>query len=163
MNKKTLVTAIIVLIIDQVTKIIANNYLPATKSITLIKNFFNLTLCHNDGVAWSMLSDYRIVIIIISFIAMIIIYRFMFCFKSNLRNNLAFGLLLGGLSGNLLDRLISGSVTDFLDFIIFRYDFPIFNVGDIAIVCGVILLVYAIIKGEDVNENNSKPKPSKDW
>ena len=161
MNKKTLITAIIILIIDQVTKIIANNYLTINKSIVIIKNFFNFTLCHNDGVAWSMLSDLRVVIIIISFVAMAVIYRFMFCFKSNLRNNIAFGLLLGGLSGNLLDRLISGSVTDFLDFIIFKYDFPIFNIGDIAIVIGVILPVYAIIKGEDVNENNSKPKPSK--
>ena len=161
MRRRTLITAIIVLIIDQISKIVANNFLSATKSLTVIKNFFHLTLCQNDGVAWSLLSDQRAIIIIISFVAMIIIYRFMYCFKANTRNKIAFGLLLGGLSGNLLDRLISGSVTDFLDFYIFGYDFPIFNVGDIAIVFGVILLVIAIIKGEDVNENNSKPKPSK--
>lgn len=161
MNKRTMIIAIIVLIIDQITKIIANNLLSLGESIKVIKNFFYFSLCHNDGVAWSLLSDHRIIIIIISLIGLIVIYRFMYCFKSNTRNNIAFGLVLGGLTGNLLDRLISGSVTDFLDFYIFKYDFPVFNAGDIAIVVGVLLLVYAIIKGEDVNEDNSKPKPSK--
>mgnify|MGYP002860695027 CR=1 FL=1 len=159
MQKKTLIIAIIILIIDQVTKIIANNTL--TKQLVLIPNFFNLTLYHNDGVAWSMLSSHQLLIIIITLIAMIVIYRFMYCFKNNTRNNIAFGLLLGGLSGNLLDRLIEGSVTDFLDFIIFKYDFPVFNIADIAIVIGVMLLIYAIIKGEDTNENNSEKKPRK--
>ena len=159
MQKKTLIVAIIVLILDQVSKIIVNNTL--TKQIVLIPNFFNLTLYHNDGVAWSMLASHRVLIIVITIIAMVIIYRFMYCFKQNTRNNIAFGLLLGGLSGNLLDRLITGSVTDFLDFIIFRYDFPVFNVGDIGIVIGVLLLIYAIIKGEDTSEDKSEKEPRK--
>lgn len=156
MKKKTLIVAIIVLLLDQVSKIVVNNVL--TKQVVIIPNFFNLTLYHNDGVAWSMLSSQRILIIIITIVAMIVLYKFMYSFKSNTRNNIAFGLLLGGLSGNLLDRLITGSVTDFLDFIIFKYDFPVFNVGDIGIVIGVLLLIYAIIKGEDTSENNSKSK-----
>ncbi len=156
MKKKTLIVAIIVLLLDQVSKIIVNNVL--TKQVVVIPNFFNLTLYHNDGVAWNMLSSQRILIIIITIVAMIVLYKFMYSFKPNTRNNIAFGLLLGGLSGNLLDRLITGSVTDFLDFIIFKYDFPVFNVGDIGIVLGVLLLIYAIIKGEDTSENNSKSK-----
>ena len=159
MKKKTLIIAIIVLLLDQVSKIIVNNVL--TKQVVVIPNFFNLTLYHNDGVAWSMLSNQRILIIIITLIAMVVLYKFMYSFKDNTRNNIAFGLLLGGLSGNLLDRLITGSVTDFLDFLIFRYDFPVFNIGDIAIVFGVLFLIYAIIKGEDTSEDNSKQKPSK--
>jgi signal peptidase II len=155
-KKKTLIVAIIVLLLDQVSKIIVNNVL--TKQVVVIPNFFNLTLYHNDGVAWNMLSSQRILIIIITIVAMIVLYKFMYSFKPNTRNNIAFGLLLGGLSGNLLDRLITGSVTDFLDFIIFKYDFPVFNVGDIGIVLGVLLLIYAIIKGEDTSENNSKSK-----
>ncbi len=159
MQKKTLIIATIVLIVDQLSKIIVNNTL--TKQLVIIPNFFYLTLYHNDGVAWSLLSSHRALIVIITIVALIVLYRFMYCIKPNTRNNIAFGLLLGGLSGNLLDRLISGSVTDFLDFLIFKYDFPVFNIGDIAIVIGVLLLIYAIIKGEDTSEDNSKKKPSK--
>jgi len=56
--------------------------------------------------------------------------------------------------GNLIDRIVSGYVIDFLDFYLFRYDYPVFNVADIAIVIGIFLLTYAVIKGEDVNETN---------
>ena len=74
---------------------------------------------------------------------------------------MAFGLLLGGLSGNLIDRLFFGYVRDFLDFYIFGYDYPVFNIADICIVFGVILLIIAVLKGEDTNEDNSNRKSRK--
>ena len=75
----------------------------------------------------------------------------MYSFKQNKRNILAFGLLIGGIVGNLLDRIIFGYVRDFLDFYVFNYDFPVFNVSDMAIVAGIFLLIIAIVKGEEVN------------
>lgn len=158
MNKKIIGIATIILLIDQVTKIFAEMYLKINRSIKIIPNFFNLTLCHNEGIAWGLFSNNQIIIAIGSIIAMVLIYHFIFCFKRNLRNNIAFGLIIGGMSGNLIDRLIYGYVRDFFDFIIFNYDYPVFNIGDIAIVVGVMLLIYAIIKGEDVNENKSNRK-----
>lgn len=156
MNKKILIIAMITLALDQLTKVLASNFLILNESRKIIKNFFYLTLCHNDGAAWGILSKYPIMIIIISLVALLVIYHFTFCFKQNKRNNLAFGLLLGGLVGNLIDRIIFSYVRDFLDFIIIHYDYPVFNVADIAIVIGVLLMIYSTIKGDDLSENNSK-------
>ena len=75
-------------------------------------------------------------------------------FQMNNRYKLAFGLLYGGILGNLLDRVFLGYVRDFLDFKIFNYNYHFFNVADIAIVIGALLMGYAIIKGEDKIKNN---------
>ncbi len=156
MNKKILIVAIITLAIDQISKLIAKAFLTLNISKAIIPNFFYLTLCHNTGAAWSILSDKKILIIILTIIAIVIIYHFIYCFKTNNRNNIAFGLLIGGLAGNLIDRIVIGYVVDFFDIYIFKYDFPVFNIADICIVTGVILLIVAIIKGEDISENRSK-------
>lgn len=156
MNKKTLSFAMITLVLDQITKSVIGNFIKLGTTKQVIKNFFYLTTVHNDGAAWGIFSNYKFIITIGTIISFFIIYKFIYGFKSNTRNNIAFGFLLGGLAGNLCDRLFLGYVRDFLDFIIFGYDFPVFNIADIAIVIGVILLIIAIIKGEDVNENNSK-------
>lgn len=156
MNRKILIISIIALIIDQISKIIAEYYLVLNKPIVVIKNFFSLTLCHNQGAAWSILNDKGLIIIILSIIALLLIYHFVYCFKKNTRNNIAFGLLFGGLEGNLLDRILFGHVRDFFDFYIFKYDYPVFNIADICIVFGVILLIIAIIKGEDLSEGSSR-------
>ncbi len=155
MNKKTLIVAIIALALDQITKILIESTVKLNTSIKIIKGFFNITSCHNPGVAWGMLSNNRILILLITIIAIIIISRFIKSFKNNTRNNIAFGLIIGGLTGNLADRIIFGYVRDFLDFMIINYDYPVFNVADMAIVIGVILLIYAVIKGEDQSEDNS--------
>ena len=161
MNRKILIIATIALAIDQITKVATSILLEFNKSLTIIKDFFYLTLCHNEGAAWGIFSNTKIIILIGTIIALITIYHFIYCFKQNKRNTLAFGLLLGGLSGNLIDRLLFGYVRDFLDFYIFGYDYPVFNIADICIVFGVILLIIAVIKGEDTNESNSNRKSRK--
>lgn len=161
MNKKILITAIIILIIDQLSKNIVVEVLTLNKSVPVIPKFFSLTLCHNTGTAFGILSDARPLIIIGTIIAIILIYHFIYCFKTNTRNNIAFGLLYGGLAGNLIDRAILGYVIDFLDFYIGKFDYPVFNIADIAIVIGVILLIYATLKGEEVNENRSNKRKRK--
>lgn len=161
MNRKIFTIAIIALAIDQITKVATSIILDFNKPIKVIKDFFYLTLCHNEGAAWGLFSNTKVVILIGTIIALIVIYHFIYCFKQNNRNNLAFGLLLGGLSGNLIDRLLFGYVRDFLDFYIFGYDYPVFNIADICIVLGVLLLIIAVLKGEDTNEDNSNRKSRK--
>lgn len=156
MNKKTLLTATIVLVFDQLSKALASTYLKLNVPKKIIKNFFYLTFCENDGIAWGLFSNHQALIIIFTIVALLVIYKFIYSFKNNSRNNIAFGLIIGGLFGNLADRILFGSVRDFFDFTIFNYDYPVFNIADIAIVVGVILLIIAIFKGEDLSENNSK-------
>lgn len=155
MNKKILLVSMIILTIDQITKSIIGSIVKLGTTKTIIKNFFNITTVHNDGAAWGIFSNQQLIIIVGTIISFFVIYKFIFSFKQNTRNNIAFGLILGGLAGNLCDRIFFGYVRDFLDFIIFKYDFPVFNIADIGIVIGVILLIIAILKGEDVNENSS--------
>ncbi len=151
MNKKTFIIAIVILIIDQLTKSLLEIYLKLNQSIVIIKNFLAITLVHNTGGAWSILNKHSYILIIFSVIALILLFRFMITFKKNTRNSIAFALTISGIISNLADRIFLGYVRDFLDFTIFNYDYPIFNIADVAIVIGVILLIIAIIKGEDRN------------
>ena len=138
MNKKVFIIAIIVLAIDQLSKMLANMYL-VDNIINIIPNFFKLEYALNTGAAWSILNNHQVILIIISIILMIILFMFYKNFKVNMRNNIAFGLLFGGIWGNLVDRLFHGYVIDFLSFKIFNYEYPIFNIADTAVVIGIIL------------------------
>ena len=156
MNKKTYVIAVLVLIIDQISKSIIEIFFKLNESVSVIKDFFYITIAHNTGGAWSIFSNHSYLFIIASVVAIVLLIKFMFGFKNNFRNNLAFGLLFGGIFSNLADRIFLGYVRDFLDFKIFGYDYPIFNIADITIVVGVFLLVVAVIKGEDKRDKSSK-------
>ena len=156
MNKKTYIIAVLVLIIDQVSKSLVEIFLNLHENFTVIKNFFYITVAHNTGGAWSIFSNHSYLFIVASVIAILLLIKFMFGFKNNFRNNLAFGFLFGGIFSNLADRVFLGYVRDFLDFKIFGYDYPIFNIADVAIVIGVILLIVAVIKGEDRRDKTSE-------
>ena len=149
MNKKTYFIAIFILLLDQISKSLVEIYFKLNESVIVIKDFFSITVVHNTGGAWSILNNHSYIFIIFSVLALIVLIRFMFQFKNNMRNNIAFACTVAGIMTNLADRLFLGYVRDFLDFKIFGYDYPIFNIADIAIVIGVILLIIAIIKGED--------------
>lgn len=155
MNKKTFFIAVLILILDQVSKSIVEIFVGLEKSVNIINNFFKLTVLHNTGGAWSILNNHSMIFIIASILAFLILLKFMFSFKQNKRNEFAFAFLFGGILSNIADRIFLGHVRDFLDFKIFGYNFPVFNVADIAIVVGVFLLIIAIIKGEDKLEENN--------
>ncbi len=155
MNRKIFLVAIITLFIDQITKTLLTIFINLNEKVTIIKNFFSLYSIENYGAAWSIFNYKVEILIVASIIALIIIYRYIYSFKVNKRNNIAFGLLIGGIFGNLMDRVFLGYVRDFLSFKFFSYQYPIFNFADISIVIGVFLLVIAIIKGEDKDGKNS--------
>ena len=69
---------------------------------------------------------------------------------------MAFGLVYGGLFGNLIDRVMYNYVIDYIKLVFGNYHFPIFNFADMSIVIGVLLIFWAIIRGEEKNESRSK-------
>ena len=133
---------ILLLIIDIISKIIVSYFFDINKSNELIKNFFNITYVRNTGTAWSFMADKTWLLIIIS--GFIILGLFIYIKKNKPKNRwekYGYSLVFAGALGNFLERIIVGSVTDFLDFKIFNYDYPIFNFADCFIVIGIFMLL----------------------
>lgn len=153
----TIIISIILLCIDQISKLLVVNLLTKTDSITIIKNFFYLTYINNDGAAFSILVGKRILLILIAVLVIVMLIRYIK--KNNIQNKLelvSISLIIGGSLGNLMDRVIRGYVIDFLDFKIFNYNFPIFNLADTFIVIGVILLLLKEIRKENNLDSRNK-------
>lgn len=153
----TIIISIILLCIDQISKLLVVNLLTKTDSITIIKNFFYLTYINNDGAAFSILVGKRIFLILIAVLAIVMLIRYIK--KNNIQNKLelvSISLIIGGSLGNLMDRVVRGYVIDFLDFKIFNYNFPIFNLADTFIVIGVILLLLKEIRKENNLDSRNK-------
>ena len=145
MNKKKFGISIIVLIIDQILKLLVQTF---ETNVSMIKNLFAISYYQNTGAAWSILEGQQLLLIIISLVMIVIVYSMMFSFEENKLTNIAFGILFGGIIGNLIDRVLFGYVRDFIAITIFGYHFPIFNIADIGIVLGVFLLIIETVKGE---------------
>lgn len=153
--KKILLVSFVAILIDQFIKITVSTKMVLHSSIGIINNFFNITFVKNFGAAYSIFSGNRIFLILVSFISLIIIY-FIFLKNKKFRkiDIINYGLLIGGIVGNLIDRIIYGYVIDFLDFNIFGYDFPVFNIADACIVISVISII--IFSKDDKNEVSNK-------
>lgn len=149
--------SIILLIIDQLSKILIIKYIDINHSMELIKNFFYLTYTHNEGAAFSILTGQRLFLILIAVIILIILFNYLKKNKVEGKiDRLAFSLIIGGSLGNLFDRIVRGYVVDFLDFKIFGYNFPVFNLADTFIVIGVLLLLITLTRKEHNNDNRNK-------
>jgi signal peptidase II len=121
-------------------------YGAAPGTITLIENFFYLVHVGNTGAAWSMLSGKSTLLATLAGITLLGIYFWRRALGLRERwVQLSFGLLCGGIVGNLIDRIAYGHVVDFLDFHFGNYVYPTFNVADSGICVGVgIYLIYSL-------------------
>ena len=146
MKKKVYIYSIIGLIIDILTKLFMISKLPLGKSKVIIDKFFSFTMVHNTGGAFGIFSNNTILLLIISVLFVVGFIYYIEKNKAGKLEEICYGMILSGIVGNMLDRLIRGYVIDFLDFKIFGYDYPVFNFADIFIVVGVILLIIIYIK-----------------
>lgn len=137
-----IIYSILFLIIDILSKVIICSSISVNKSIVVIKNFFSLTYVRNTGAAFSIFLGQRIFLIIISAIIIFMLIYYVTRHKpSNLYEKISFSMIIGGSIGNFLNRIFLGYVIDFLDFNLFGYKYPIFNLADSFIFIGVLLLL----------------------
>ena len=148
MKKEPYIIALFFFIIDLISKQLITNLMNLSESIKIINNFFYITYTKNNGAAWSILEDKRILLMIITVFVLFLINKYMNKTKLSKLENFTYGMIIGGIVGNLFDRVFYGSVIDFLDFRIFGYHYPVFNLADSFIVIGIIILIIMSIKGE---------------
>ncbi len=152
-----------ILVFDQASKlwiVHGSNYIrgatPPLSGTEVIPGFFNIIYTINEGAAWGLLSGYGWVFVIIAFIVLYGIYRFRAELElRRLPYQIAFGLIIGGIVGNVVDRIVRGHVVDFLDFDLQFYRWPTFNIADSTIVLGAIWL---FLYGQFFD----RPKPAPD-
>ncbi|MEC2128211.1 MULTISPECIES: signal peptidase II [Brevibacillus] len=136
--------AVIIIALDQWTKQLVLKHMERGESIPLIADVFHLTSHRNMGAAFGILQNQRWLFIIITLAVVVgIIYSLIRIGKKQPRVSLALSLVLGGAVGNFIDRATTGQVVDFLDFTLIN--FPIFNVADMAITIGVVVLLLDVL------------------
>jgi signal peptidase II len=134
--------ALAVFVVDQGVKSIVEGSMRVGESITLITGFLSLTYIKNDGGAFGILGGSQSVLLLGSTVAVVVVLWMLLSGRPSTPTMLGCGLILGGAAGNLLDRLSSGEVTDYVHFS-FWY---IFNAADAAIVVGVGLLLLSALR-----------------
>ena len=148
MKKKIIIISSIVVILDQLLKLLVRNSLMGIEK-DIIPGFFYLTGVKNTGGAFSILSNNTVLLAIIGIIVLIgIIY---YLNKKEINNNfemIAYSILIGGIIGNFIDRIVFSGVYDYIGLIFGSYYYPVFNLADIGIVIGIIMLIIIEIRGE---------------
>lgn len=139
--------ALLYFVIDIVSKsfILRSGNLLFKKEV--IKNFFYLDLQKNTGAAFSFMEGGTIFFVIVAIITLYFIHKYLLKEKLNVLKILSYSLLIGGICGNLYDRIFYGYVIDFLSFKFGTYYFPVFNFADTFISIGAFLLVIDIAVG----------------
>lgn len=155
MKKKSLFICLIVVLADQFIKTAIDKSLVLNQSKTVIDGFLYYIKVYNYGASWNILSGMQPMLIVISIAALICLLYYQDSLKYNFRNVIAFGFIYGGLLGNLIDRFFRNYVIDFISVKFSEYSFPIFNLADMFLVLGFLILILSIIKGDDKHGKKS--------
>ena len=153
--------AVVVVILDQLTKYIASTSLEIHQSVAVIP-MFNWTLMHNPGAAFSFLANeggwqrwfFAVIAVAVSAVIVLWIKRLQ---QHEKWQAVALALILGGAIGNVIDRIWLGYVVDFIDVYYGHMHWPAFNIADSAITIGVVLIIIDSIReyrAEKLNNNS---------
>ncbi len=155
MKKKLVIITVLYLLLDILTKRLALKYFT---NLTIIPGFLSFTLAKNTGAAFSILEGKSLVLALVS---IFVIVYLVWLVKNNKLNKLqliGYSLLLSGILGNLIDRICYHYVIDFIHFHVGSYSFPIFNIADIGIVVGTLILFLDVYLDEKRKKNESSSK-----
>ena len=137
-------TAALVLALDQLTKWLVFHHIQPHQEIPVLGGFFNLTLVFNRGAAWGMFAHFPHSNVVLATFSILTVLGLWMLRRSlavvSFPHRIAFGMIIGGIFGNLTDRILHGSVVDFLDFYLGETigRWPAFNIADSAICIGVL-------------------------
>jgi signal peptidase II len=150
-----IIVVFILVLIDQISKLLVTNVLKSNV-IIVIKSLLKFLYVKNTGAAFGILSGNIFILVLITFILIIYVFNEI---KKNSNNKLmlsSYLLILSGALGNLIDRLFRGYVVDFISFTFFGKDMAVFNIADSYITIGIIMLIFALIKEIFYGRNSNK-------
>lgn len=143
MIKKDLIIVFILIGIDQFIKYLVVHNLD--ESISVIDNFFTLRYVQNFGISFSMLNNKMIFIILVSLFAVVLLVRLIKEYSHVIYLKLPLLFMLGGAIGNLLDRIFRGFVVDYIALSFGSYNFAVFNIADVFLVMGCIIMFISLL------------------
>ena len=143
--KTSIIISILITILDQIIKFIIDE---KVLFIEILPTLFNIHKVYNYGVAFSFLENKRYLILLFSLILIYFLFNLRKDLPKTKKYDILFGVILGGIIGNLLDRVFRGYVIDYLETFIFGISFPIFNLADICITLGIIIMVLIMSLGD---------------
>ena len=151
---------VLIIAVDQLSKYWVVNNIGLTDSLTVIPNVIDFVYVKNTGAAFSFLSDKTYGIILLSVISVLfcigVIFFLIKCKPQNRLLTISLGLMISGAIGNLIDRILRGYVVDFIETTFIK--FPVFNVADIAITIGAVLIIIYILFFDKTKSNEGQEK-----
>ncbi|MEC7838693.1 MAG: signal peptidase II [Chlamydiota bacterium] len=146
---------VFIFLMDFITKLLVSRNLPLMGSddlwypyggIPVFSNFlgieFSLVHAINRGAAWGIFADYQGLLMIFRIILIGVVINYAIFFNKNRSYDYPFMLIICGALGNILDYFLYGHVVDMFNFVLWGYDYPVFNIADTAICVGIIWLVF---------------------
>jgi signal peptidase II len=164
-NRRIALIAFTVLALDQFTKALVLRFLGYADARVVVPGFFRFVHWQNTGAAWSLFRDNNGVLAVVALVALVLLFLSRHHFESHtLPGQVAFGLIIGGIVGNLVDRIVRKHVIDFLYFYLRQQGggeigFPAFNVADTAICTGVGLVFLMTFKKDRPANSPEQPTP----
>jgi len=161
MRKYHFLIALLVIVLDRVTKWTIARRLSLHDSVSVIPGFFRIIHTENPGAAFGIFADspsqWKVsLLVLFSIVALLVVGTLLWKNSHTLTSTgIGLSLILGGAVGNLWDRLVSRHVVDFLLFYIGPHQWPAFNVADSAIVVGACLLVFEIIFAKSPSQQSA--------
>lgn len=157
LKRKIYRIATCVLVIDQLVKYIILTNFSYGKEMSILPNFFYLTYVKNTGGAWSVFHESPYILFLVGIVSIGLVFYYLYKKDNFSKLEIIYlGIIMGGILGNFIDRLFRNGVIDYIGILFGNYYFPIFNIADIAIVCGGLLLIIDNVRSDIHGIRSSK-------